>query len=78
MECIEKNLIITYCTVNLTAVSRKGEPGGEGGGGGGGERESMYKTYQLSVYLASSPGPFPAFQCCTLKSRRAWEAKSRE
>ena len=29
--------------------------------------------------LASSPGPFPAFQCCTLKSRRrAWYAKSRD
>ena len=27
--------------------------------------------------LASSPGPFPAFQCCTLKSGRAWYAKSR-
>ena len=29
------------------------------------------------VSLASSPGPFPAFQCWTLKSRRAWYAKSR-
>ena len=29
--------------------------------------------------IASSPGPFPAFQCCTLKSgRRAWYAKSRD
>ena len=28
--------------------------------------------------IASSPGPFPAFQCCTLKSRRAWYAISRE
>ena len=26
--------------------------------------------------LASSPGPFPAFQSCTLKSGRAWYAKS--
>ena len=27
--------------------------------------------------LASSPGPFPAFQCCTLKcGRRAWYATS--
>ena len=28
--------------------------------------------------LASSPGPFPAFQCFTLKCRRAWYAKSRD
>ena len=26
----------------------------------------------LILTAASSPGPFPAFQCCTLKSRRAW------
>ena len=26
--------------------------------------------------LALSPGPFPAFQCCTLKCGRAWYAKS--
>ena len=24
------------------------------------------------------PRPFPAFQCCTLKNKRAWWAKSRE
>ena len=37
-------------------------------------------NYDSCTYvLASSPGPFPAFQCCTLKSgRRAWYAKSRE
>ena len=29
------------------------------------------------MYIASSPGPFPAFQCCTQKSGRAWYAKSR-
>ena len=28
--------------------------------------------------VASSPGPFPAFQCCTLKSGRAWYQKSRD
>ena len=28
------------------------------------------------VYIASSPGPFPAFQCCTLKSGRVWYVKS--
>ena len=26
----------------------------------------------VAISLALSPGPFPAFQCCTLKSRRAW------
>ena len=28
------------------------------------------------VLLALCQGPFPAFQCCTLKSGRAWYAKS--
>ena len=28
--------------------------------------------------LASSPGLFPAFQCYTLKNRRAWYTKSRD
>ena len=27
--------------------------------------------------VALSPGPFPAFQCCTLKCGRVWYAKSR-
>ena len=26
--------------------------------------------------ITLSPGPFPAFQCCMLKSGRAWYAKS--
>ena len=29
-----------------------------------------------SAHVALSPGPFPAFQCCSLKSGRAWYAKS--
>ena len=37
----------------------------------------MREEYCVCV-LASSPGPFPAFQCCTLKSGRASEAKSCE
>ena len=32
--------------------------------------------YRFTV--ASSPGPIPVFQCCTLKNGRAWYAKSRE
>ena len=28
--------------------------------------------------LASSPGPFPAFQCFTLKNGRAWYTSARE
>ena len=28
--------------------------------------------------LSLSPGPFPAFQCCTLKNGRAWYAKSHD
>ena len=30
-----------------------------------------------AIGIASFPGPFPAFQCCTLKRGRAWYAKSR-
>ena len=31
---------------------------------------------QHAVELAMSPGPFPALQCCTLKTGRAWYTKS--
>ena len=33
-------------------------------------------SFSGPLWLALFPGPFPAFQCCTLKSGRAWYAKS--
>ena len=29
----------------------------------------MLTVFNIHTRLASSPGPFPAFQCCTLKSQ---------
>ena len=39
---------------------------------------SIKSCYVRKSHLASSPGPFPAFQRCTLKNRRAWYTKSRD
>ena len=33
-------------------------------------------TIAIAIYTVSSPGPFPAFQYCMMKSGRAWYVKS--
>ena len=38
----------------------------------------IYHAKSCTVDVASSPGPFPTFQCCTLISGRAWYQKSHD
>ena len=47
----------TYSTENVSHIILDGEPG----------------LVCMTVYMASSTGPFLAFQSCTLKKMKSWE-----